>query len=171
MSEVNKFKRDFFTKGMVVTRSDHSYIHEGLAFGLGYELSDFANNEIRYFMLETPANNKYIHFKNVTAKDCLVVVYEGAIVDETGAVDIDIYNRNRIAEVNGGKVAKSNAKLLDVAPDLNNAKPIKKYQSEYISNTEELVLLNGEKYVISVKNLSGNQANVFLESLFYEEEG
>ena len=155
---------DTVSKRMGYIRSDHAYIHEGLAYGINYELADFDNGESRYFLFETPAD-KYIHFKNVHAIDCIAVIYENATIDETGATEINTYNRNRIDD----SPANSTVKLLDVDPDLVDAYPIKKYQGSFVVDTDEAVLKQGHQYVIEITNLGGQTADVFVESLFYEE--
>lgn len=153
-------------------RTDHRYIHRGIAYGIEFDVEEFGNNETKYFTLETSAE-KYTHFKNVSAIDCLAVIYEDvgeANIDETGATELNIYNRNRVAETERNMETAANSKLLSIDPDLTNGKAIKKYQGDYVSNTEEVVLLRGHKYIIAVTNLSGSQADVFIEALFYEED-
>lgn len=148
-----------------VIRTDHAYIHAGQAYGVEWEMSDFANDETRYFSFKTPEED-YIHFKNVLAIDCKVGVYESiSTIDDTNATELSIYNRNRTSS----NTSNCTVKLLDTTPTTSDGDLVKTYQGEYTPDTEEVILKRNHEYVIAVTNISGAQANVLFEALFYEE--
>lgn len=160
--------QDFVTQKIGVIRSDHVYIHKGIAFAAEFADLNLSNDETVNILLTTPTD-KYVHFKNIKTVDCLVRVYENPdSVDTTGSTTITPVNQNRIAEVENSKTATTTLSY-DVTPTLGSAKLVKSFQEGPTFDTWELDLLQNEQYIIEITNISGAQNNTFFEAFWYEE--
>lgn len=191
LSEIAELAQERVTLATRVINTDHSYIHEGIAFIAHLYIDVLGTSASESYSFYAPAA-KYVHFKNMKlagiGSSVKVEMFRGTTanpltIDSAGSTASELTGPNNASDTNStlsGVVIKKTPTYTDseTGEIWDSALIVGSSTNQTISSGDfqmsenfELIMKPDTYYVITVTNLSGDNAaaDVNLDMLWYEE--
>lgn len=176
IAQISELQKDRFTDGKRIITTDHSYIHDGIAFSVTGIFTSVANGATVNYAFKTPtvASGKYIHLKykeiQSIGNKTKVDFYEKPTNAPTNGSDVAVVNRRRVGTpaVSSMQAFKSAMTL-----DLTGATTLDSEQfATSVPRTLDLecVLKPDTWYIRQFTNSSGSAADISFFEFWYEED-
>jgi len=172
------------TKYCAVIQSDHSYIHQGIGYGVTVETSAISASGVYKFSFTTSSEH-YIHWRPAklesTADLLKFELYEGGTISGAGS-NVSIFNHNRLSSnVSGMSVARgvtASTTGLEIPVGFfvgstagSGAGSASKSGGSIDGSAEEWVLKRNQVYIATVTNRGGSDTIANATFFWYEEGG
>ena len=172
--------REGLTGFITTIGGDHSYIHDGLAFSVVYEVSSLIAGAKTYVGITTPneASGKFIHMRptGFSSTDSGIVgrIYEGLAY--TGGDAHVPFNRNRLASnvcicsASTNVTATPGAELIIAAAAVGSGgNAVSSAGGGGASEANEIVLKQDTAYVVEIENIGASTTKGIITLFWYEE--
>lgn len=159
--------------------NDHAYIHAGGLF-TAITKNTLATTAVRYISIVTPANGKYVHYRNeriqTSADNVTVEFFEDATVTAgTGTAKTPI-NHRRIAPhaatvlVRDGVTVTAEGNLIAQTFIGGGVGTGQARSGEETSDKNEIILKQGATYIVKITNGSSGSNIIQCNPIWYEED-